>query len=78
MAAKQGIFVLNSPGTVDANYRGEVGVILANLSGDPVTIMPGDRIAQLVPKRLDPIRLEFVEELGFTDRGSKGFGSSGI
>ena len=82
LAAKNGVTVLNSPGTVDADYRGEVKVILINHSGQHFTITHGDRIAQLVIAEVDhSITLELVkdsEELSETDRGSGGFGSSGI
>ena len=77
MAIKQGITVLNSPGTVDADYRGEVGVILANLSKDSVEIAPGDRIAQLVIARHENVSWEIVEELTDSVRGAGGFGSTG-
>ena len=77
MAIKQGITVLNSPGTVDADYRGEVGVILANLSKDSVEIAPGDRIAQLVIARHENVSWESVEELTDSVRGAGGFGSTG-
>ncbi len=77
LALKHGITVLNSPGTVDADYRGEVGVILINLSDEPYTITPGDRIAQMV---VGPYRqVEFLEvyELSETERGECGFGHTG-
>lgn len=77
LAAKQGITVLNAPGTVDADYRGEVGVILVNLSSEDVTIHPQDRIAQLVFAQHEQISWETVTELSTTDRGSGGFGSTG-
>ena len=69
--------MLNSPGTVDADYRGEVGVILANLSKNPVEIAPGDRIAQLVIARHENVSWEIVEELTDSARGAGGFGSTG-
>lgn len=77
LAAKKGITVLNSPGTVDADYRGEIGVILVNLSADPFTVANGERIAQLVIARHE--RAEWVEatELTETSRGAGGFGSTG-
>ena len=77
LAAKHGLTVLNSPGTIDADYRGEVKVILANLSDTPFTIEPGERIAQLVVARHE--RVEWVESevLSETERGAGGFGSTG-
>lgn len=77
LAAKKGITVLNSPGTVDADYRGEIGVILVNLSADPFIVENGERIAQLVIARHE--RAEWVEatELTETSRGAGGFGSTG-
>ncbi len=77
LAAKHGVTVLNSPGTVDADYRGEIRVILVNLSGEPFTIEPGERIAQLVVARHEQVEWEPVEELGTTERGAGGFGSTG-
>lgn len=77
LAAKQGITVLNSPGTIDADYRGEIGVILVNLSSLPVTIQPGDRIAQMVIARHERAQWVAVEFLGDTERGAGGFGSTG-
>jgi len=78
LALKHGVTVLNAPGTIDADYRGEVKVILANLGTTAFTISRGDRIAQLVPMRVEA-SLGFieVEELGETTRGDGGFGSSG-
>lgn len=77
LAARNGITVLNSPGTIDADYRGEIGVVLVNLSTEPFTIQPGDRIAQLVVARHE--RVEWIEasQLDDTQRGSGGFGSTG-
>lgn len=77
LAAKKGITVLNSPGTIDADYRGEIGVILVNLSNDDFTIEDGERIAQLVIAKHEHVVLEEVEELGETTRGAGGFGSTG-
>lgn len=77
LAAKHGITVLNSPGTVDADYRGEIRVILVNLSNEPFTIASGERIAQLVVARHEQVEWEPVEELGTTERGVGGFGSTG-
>jgi dUTP pyrophosphatase len=69
--------VLNSPGTIDADYRGEVGVILANLSNESVVIEPGERIAQLVFARFEQAEFVNVETLSETERGAGGFGSTG-
>ena len=77
LAAKKGITVLNTPGTIDADYRGEVNVILVNLSDQPFTVEPGERIAQLVLARHEKIEWEEVEVLGDTERGEGGFGSTG-
>lgn len=77
LAAKNGITCLNSPGTIDADYRGEIGVILANLSKDDFTINDGDRIAQMVIAKHETISWEEVENLDETERGAGGFGSSG-
>jgi len=78
LAAKKGITVLNSPGTIDADYRGEVGVILINLSQDCFTVNNGDRIAQLVIARHEQIKWKEVTVLDETDRGEGGFGSTGV
>jgi len=77
LALKKGITVLNSPGTIDADYRGEVGVILINLSKEKFTIQPGDRIAQLVFAKHEQADFKLVESLSETDRGEGGFGSTG-
>lgn len=77
LAAKFGVTVANAPGTVDADYRGEVKVILVNLSKDPFVINPGERIAQMVIAKYEKIEWEEVEELGDTERGDGGFGSTG-
>ena len=77
LAMKHGITVLNTPGTIDADYRGEVGVILVNLSNEAFTIEPGERIAQLVLAKHEKIDWEEVAELGATERGEGGFGSTG-
>jgi dUTP pyrophosphatase len=77
LAAKKGITVLNTPGTIDADYRGEVNVILVNLSDEPFTVEPGERIAQLVLARHEKIDWEEVSELSATGRGEGGFGSTG-
>ena len=78
LAAKKGITVLNSPGTIDADYRGEVKVILVNLSNDPFTVEDGERIAQLVIARHETISWEQTDELVDTERGTGGFGSTGV
>lgn len=77
LAAKHGITVLNSPGTIDADYRGEIRIILVNLSSEAFTIEPGERIAQLVVARHEQVEWEPVEELGTTERGTGGFDSTG-
>ena len=77
LAAKHGITVLNSPGTVDADYRGELKTILVNLSREPFEIVPGERIAQMVIARHEQVEWEPVEELDATERGAGGFGSTG-
>ncbi len=77
LAAKHGIGVLNSPGTVDADYRGEIKVILVNLSDTEFTLQPGERIAQMVVARHERIEWEAVEVLSETARGAGGFGSTG-
>jgi dUTP pyrophosphatase len=77
LAAKNGITVLNAPGTIDADYRGEIGVILVNLSNDPFVINNGDRIAQLVIASHQRATWIPVETLTETQRGSGGFGSTG-
>lgn len=77
LAAKNGITVLNAPGTIDADYRGEVGVILVNLSDESYTIENGERIAQMVIARHERADWQEVEELSQTDRGAGGFGSTG-
>ena len=77
LAYKQGITVLNAPGTIDADYRGDVGVILINLSSEDVEIKPGDRIAQMVIAKYEQIEWELVDSLEETERGEGGFGSTG-
>ena len=78
LAAKKGITVLNSPGTVDADYRGEIGVILVNLSNEDFIINDGERIAQLVIAKHERVNWKEVSVLTETERGSGGFGSTGI
>ena len=77
LAAKFGISVLNSPGTIDADYRGEIKVILVNLSNEPFVINPGERIAQMVVARYEKVEWDEVEVLDETERGEGGFGSTG-
>ena len=77
LAIKNGITLLNAPGTVDSDYRGEIKVILVNISNDKYTIKPGDRIAQMVLSQFVQGQFELVENLDETDRGSSGFGSTG-
>ena len=78
LAAKMGITVLNAPGPIDADYRGEIGVILVNLSNEDFTINNGERIAQLVIANHERAEWELTEELSDTDRGEGGFGSTGV
>ncbi|ARN72099.1 deoxyuridine 5'-triphosphate nucleotidohydrolase [Nonlabens tegetincola] len=78
LAAKKGITVLNSPGTVDADYRGEIGVILVNLSNEEFVIENGERVAQLVIAKHERVIWNEVEVLSDTDRGAGGFGSTGV
>ena len=78
LALKKGITVLNSPGTIDADYRGEIGVILINLSNEDFRINSGDRIAQLVVSKHEQPNLEQTDSLDSTLRGEKGFGSTGV
>lgn len=77
LAAKHGVTVLNSPGTIDADYRGEIKVILVNLSDTPFIVNPGERIAQMVIARYEHVEWDEVETLDGTDRGEGGFGSTG-
>lgn len=77
LAAKFGVTVLNTPGTIDADYRGEVKVILINLSDKPYTLIPAERIAQLVAAPCTQIEWEEVAEIGESERGAGGFGSTG-
>jgi dUTP pyrophosphatase len=78
LALKKGITVLNSPGTVDADYRGEIGVILVNLSNEVFTIENGERIAQLIIAKHERAQWQEVQELSETSRGEGGFGSTGV
>ena len=77
LALKSGVTILNSPGTIDADYRGEVKVLLVNLGAEPFTVRRGERIAQLVVASVEHARIEPVSELGDTPRGEGGFGSTG-
>lgn len=77
LAAKHGLTVLNSPGTIDADYRGEIGVILINLSNEKFTVNPGERIAQLVIAKYEQALWEPSDSLDETERGAGGFGSTG-
>jgi dUTP pyrophosphatase len=77
LALKAGVTLLNSPGTIDADYRGEVKVLLVNLGSEPFTVRRGDRIAQLVVARVEHVLVELVSEIGGTSRGQGSFGSTG-
>ena len=77
LAAKHGISIVNAPGTIDADYRGEIRVILVNLSNEPFTVEPGERIAQMVVARHEQVAWEQVDQLDATERGAGGFGSTG-
>lgn len=77
LAAKHGISVVNAPGTIDADYRGEIKVVLVNLSNEPFTVEPGERIAQMVVARHERVEWELAETLEESGRGSGGFGSTG-
>ena len=78
LALKSGITVLNTPGTIDSGYRGEVGVILFNTTDEPFAVRKGDRIAQLVVASVVEAQVAEVAELGETERGAGGFGSTGV
>lgn len=78
LAFKHGITVLNSPGTIDADYRGEIGVLLVNLSNEPFVITEGERIAQMVIARHEKGQFEVVDELDQTERGEGGYGHTGV
>jgi len=80
LAAKHGVTVVNAPGTIDEDFRGEVHVLLVNLGSEPYTIQPGDRVAQLVVApvtKVEVVAVDAAEALGATERGAGGFGSSG-
>ena len=78
LALRHGVSVLNTPGTIDADYRGEVGIILINLGKDPFVVKRGDRIAQLTVNKVYQARLELASDLTGTERNEGGFGHSGI
>ena len=78
LAYKKGITVLNSPGTIDADYRGEIGVLLVNLSNDDFVVEDGERVAQMVIAKHEQVNWKEVEILSETDRGAGGFGSTGV
>ncbi len=78
LAAKRGLTCLNSPGTIDSDYRGEIHVILVNLSNEPQTITPAERIAQMVVARYEQVEWQAVMDLDATERGVGGFGSTGL
>lgn len=78
LALKHGITVLNSPGTIDADYRGEVMVLLINFSNEPFTVNDGERIAQMVVARHEQVEMEVVKTLGETERGTGGYGHTGV
>lgn len=78
LAIKKGVTVLNAPGTIDADYRGEIGVILVNLSNEDFTIENGDRVAQMIIAKYERANWNVVTELSATTRGEGGFGSTGI
>ena len=77
LALKEGLFVLNGPGTIDADYRGEIKIILVNLSNEPVTINTGERVAQMVFQKVEKVELEETTSLQETERGAGGFGHTG-
>ncbi|MFR1675190.1 MAG: dUTP diphosphatase [Fusobacterium sp.] len=77
MALKHGITMLNTPGTIDSDYRGDIGLIVANLSNEEYTIQPQERLGQLVLNKIEQIEWEVVETLDVTERGAGGFGSTG-
>ena len=78
LAIKKGITCLNTPGTIDADYRGDIGVILINLSAETFIVNPGERIAQMVINKFEKAEFELVEELDETERGEGGFGHTGV
>lgn len=78
LAIKKGITCLNTPGTIDADYRGDIGVILINLSTETFIVNPGERIAQMVINKFEQAEFELVKELDETERGEGGFGHTGV
>ena len=78
LVIKNGITIINTPGTIDPDYRGDVGVILVNISNEDFVVQPGDRIAQMVINKFEQAEFELVEELDETERGEGGFGHTGI
>ena len=78
LAIKKGITVMNTPGTIDPDYTGDVGVILVNISNEDFVVQPGDRIAQMVINKFEQAKFEVVEELDETERGEGGYGHTGI
>lgn len=78
LALKKGITVLNTPGTIDSSYRGEIGIILVNLSNEPYTVNPGERVAQLVVAKYEQVEWEPCLFLSKTERGEGGFGHTGV
>ena len=78
LAIKKGVTVLNTPGTIDADYRGEICVILVNLSSEPFVINDGERVAQMIISRYEQVEWEAVETLDETERGAGGFGHTGV
>ena len=78
LALKHGISIVNSPGTIDSDYRGEIGIILINHGTEPFNVKSGDRIAQMVISKVEQLEWESVEELSNTERGEGGFGSTGL
>ena len=78
LALKKGVTCLNTPGTIDADYRGDVGVILVNLSREDFVVQPGERIAQMIIGKFDQVEWEVVEELDETERGEGGYGHTGV
>ena len=78
LALKHGITVLNTPGTIDADYRGEIGIVLVNLSDETFTVNPGERIAQMIIERYEQAELQVVTELDDTERGAGGYGHTGV
>ena len=78
LAIKNGITILNTPGTIDPDYPGDVGVILVNISNEDFVVQPGDRIAQMVINKFEQAEFEVVEELDETERGEGGYGHTGI